>query len=69
MRQVWIFITIIQKKDQLEMSEKYIIAAQEKLPLIVHTRPLKKSEIFKKYKAKKDFKILIHCFLDQKNCF
>ena len=58
-----------EKKDQIEMFEKHIIAAQEKkLPLIVHTRSAEKEtlEILKKYKAKKDFKILIHCFTGSK---
>ncbi len=58
-----------EKKDQIEMFEKHIIAAQEKrLPLIVHTRSAEKEtlEILKKYKAKKDFKILIHCYTGSK---
>ena len=51
------------------MFEKHIIAAQEKrLPLIVHTRSAEKEtlEILKKYKFKKDFKILIHCYTGSK---
>ncbi len=54
-----------EKKDQINSFEQHIMAAQEKnLPIIVHTRSAENDtyEILKKYIAKKDLKILIHCF-------
>ena len=57
------------KKDQFKCFEEHINAAQiTQLPLIVHSRnaELETLEMLKKKKAKKDFKILMHCFTGTK---
>ena len=57
------------KKDQIKCFEEHINAAQTtQLPLIVHTRDAETEtfEILKKKIAKKNFKILIHCFTGSK---
>ncbi len=58
-----------KKKDQINLFEQHITAAQEKnLPLIVHTRSAEKEtfEILNTYLKKKNYKILIHCFTGTK---
>ena len=58
-----------EKKDQINLFEQHITAAQEKnLPLIVHTRSAEKEtfEILNTYLKKKNYKILIHCFTGTK---
>jgi TatD DNase family protein len=59
-----------EKKDQMEIFEEHINAAQlSNLPLIVHTRSaeIETLELLKKKKKEKDFKILIHCFTGSKD--
>ncbi len=53
------------KSLQQQSFEEHIMAAQETgLPLIIHTRnaDLDTINILKKYKKKKDFKAVLHCF-------
>ena len=51
------------------MKNIYLQHKKKKIPLIVHTRSAEKEtlEVLKKYKAKKDFKILFIVLLDQRN--
>lgn len=54
-----------EKKAQIECFTEHIIASQESsLPIIIHSRDadIDMLDILRKYKAKKDFKILMHCF-------